>query len=207
MILGNIEIKRQRERGGIVIEPYNEKQLGMNSYDVRLDEWFYRERLPPPTGTCLDIWKDCKSMWDGPHRAMVASDLFPDCKRPVIVIRPGERLLACTQEFIGGRDNITAILKTRSSLARCNVDFCVSAGLGDTGYVNKWTLEITNLSRHYTIPLYVGERVAQIVFAHTTPVEGNYAAHGGHYQSSSNLAELQANWRPEDMLPRLSCSS
>ncbi len=32
------------------------------------------------------------------------------------------------------------------------------------GYINRWTMEITNNSRHYAIPLVVGRRVAQIVF-------------------------------------------
>lgn len=34
------------------------------------------------------------------------------------------------------------------------------------GYINRWTMEITNNSQHYSIPLVVGRRIAQIVFFH-----------------------------------------
>jgi len=42
--------------------------------------------------------------------------------------------------------------------------FIQCAGWGDVGYINRWTMEITNNSRFYAIPLVVGRRIAQIVF-------------------------------------------
>lgn len=58
-------------------------------------------------------------------------------------------------------------MKARSSLGRNFIEICKCAGWGDVGYVNRWTMEITNNSRYYTIPLVVGRRVAQIVFFET----------------------------------------
>jgi dCTP deaminase len=43
MPLSDKEILAARERGDIVIEPFDERQLGTDSYDVRLGEFFYRE--------------------------------------------------------------------------------------------------------------------------------------------------------------------
>jgi deoxycytidine triphosphate deaminase len=42
----------------------------------------------------------------------------------IIFVRPGETILAHTQEFIGGRVDITTMMKARSSLGRCACDCC-----------------------------------------------------------------------------------
>ena len=118
-------------------------------------------------------------------------------------MRPGETILAHTQEFIGGKNHITTLMKARSSTGRNFIEVCKCAGWGDVGYVNRWTMEITNNSKNYIIPLVVGRRIAQIVFFETGPIrEKDYAA-SGKYASSTNLAELKKSWKPEMMLPRL----
>ena len=59
---------------------------------------------------------------------------------------------------------------------------------------------------HESVVLPVGERVGQLIFHHTGPVEGGYAegrdGMSGKYQHSDNLDELIRSWRPEMMLPR-----
>lgn len=77
------------------------------------------------------------------------------------------------------------------------------AGMGDVGYFNRWTMEITNNSRYHTIPLVVGRRVAQLLFFKVAAVDfkDQYEV-AGKYQSSASLADLKRDWTPEQMLPK-----
>ena len=82
------------------------------------------------------------------------------------------------------------------------------AGWGDIGYTNRWTMEITNNSRYYSIPLVVGRRIAQIIFYDTDgPLvggggQGSYER-GGKYQTSDRLEVIKREWKPSDMLPKM----
>ena len=142
-----------------------------------------------------------------PAKEILAKYKFEyDSIRPedqIILLAPGETILGHTQEFIGGRDHITTMMKARSSLGRSFIEVCKCAGWGDVGYINRWTMEITNNSTHYYIPLVVGRRIAQIIFFETGPILKSDYAKGGKYQSSGSVAQLKKDWRPTDMLPRL----
>ena len=71
------------------------------------------------------------------------------------------------------------------------------------GFINRWTMEITNNSRFYTIPLVVSRRIAQIVFFHVGPVlKGDYSS-TGKYQSTKILKKMKKEWNPTSMLPKL----
>jgi dCTP deaminase len=120
----------------------------------------------------------------------------------VLFLRPGETILAHTQEFIGTHRNYTTQMHARSSAGRSMIGVCKCAGKGDVGFFNRWTMEITSFSRHHTIPLKVGMRIAQIDFL---PVGGTLKCYGGassKYQDSSDLQIVMSSWRPEMMLPR-----
>ena len=95
------------------------------------------------------------------------------------------------------------MMKARSSMGRNFIEVCKCAGWGDVGYVNRWTMEITNNSKNYLIPLVVGRRIAQIVFFETGPIlEKDYAT-TGKYQTSNDMRQLKKSWRPTSMLPKL----
>ncbi|HRY56962.1 MAG TPA: hypothetical protein P5014_02235, partial [Patescibacteria group bacterium] len=95
----------------------------------------------------------------------------------VILIAPNETILAHTIEFIGGRNGVgdlsavTSEMRARSSIGRIGIAVCKCAGWGDIGYINRWTMEITNFSSS-VIPLPVGLRIAQIIFHSTERIEG-----------------------------------
>lgn len=216
MALSDTRILEEMKKGDIVIHPFTESQLATSSYDVTLGEWFYREQPPKYNHSLYNIWskEHMEHVWgaDKVERAVVAKEAFkkynfdwdgirPDDK--VIIMRPGETILAHTQEFIGGKNHITTMMKARSSTGRNFIEVCKCAGWGDVGYVNRWTMEITNNSKNYIIPLVVGRRIAQIVFFETGQIRANDYAATGKYASSTNLTELKKNWKPEMMLPRL----
>ena len=95
-------------------------------------------------------------------------------------------------------------MQARSTWGRNGVAVCLDAGWGDPGYINRWTMEVYNMNEHESVVLPVGERIAQMVFYHTGPVEGEYSSLSGKYQttSESNLRQIISEWRPEQMLPR-----
>ena len=199
-----------------MIEPYKRENLATSSYDVTLGEWFYREQPPKYNHSLYNIWSEehTRHVWgaDKVERAVAAKEAFKKYKfewdgispnDKVIMLRPGETILAHTNEFIGGRGSVTTMMKARSSMGRNFIEVCKCAGWGDVGYVNRWTMEITNNSKNYIIPLVVGRRIAQIVFFETGPIlEKDYAS-AGKYQSSSDMKELKKSWKPESMLPKL----
>jgi len=215
MALSDKKILESMKEGSIIIEPFKKANLATSSYDVTLGEYFFPEQTPKHFENLYNVYdkKHIERVWGTkakqakPAKELLAKYDFeydgisPDDK--IILLAPGETILGHTQEFIGGREHITTMMKARSSLGRSFIEVCKCAGWGDVGYINRWTMEITNNSTHYYIPLVVGRRIAQIIFFETGPILAGDYAKGGKYQSSGSGAQLKKNWKPTDMLPRL----
>ena len=182
-MLSDSEVKGQMEEGNILIDPYFNSQLNSNSYDVRLGEWFFRQKqyyAGRPTiryGTADAM----KLMWDEPIQA-----------NELIVVRARETILCHTEEFIGGMNIITTEMKAKSTTGRHCLSVCKCAGLGDVGYVSRWTMEMTNDS-DFDVSIEVGERIAQITFHNVGLTESQYAGRYG---------KTREEWTPYDMLPK-----
>jgi len=194
MLLSDKEILAARERGDIIIDPFDERCLGTDSYDVRLGEFYYREAGPFEVAPLFDLQDpECVArVWEG-------SLAEPD---GLIFLRHAETILAHTQEFIGTRRNYTTKMFARSSAGRAMIGVCKCAGKGDVGYFNRWTMEITSFSRYHTLPLKAGMRIAQIEFLHVGETRRTYGVTHGKYQDGTDLEAVKAAWRPEMMLPR-----
>ncbi len=215
-LLSDTAIKRHRELGNVVIEPFDEPNLGTCSYDVSLGEWYFQEQDPQGGFITYNPYSqaDVERVWGKPKQAEPARNWMEqtgvyelrgiDPDDLVIWIRPGETLLCHTDEFIGGTGGIvTTMMKARSSLGRNFITLCKCAGWGDVGYINRWTMEVSNSSRYYLVPLVVGRRVAQIAFFEVEPITQSEYKKEGKYQQGTTLEELKASWRPEMMLPRM----
>lgn len=215
MALSDKKILEHIEKGTVVIEPFAKENLATSSYDVTLGEWYYREQSPSEHKKVFNLYSksDTQKVWGTEaKRAKTAQEslksfnfdfdgIRPDDK--VILLEPGETILAHTQEFIGGRDEVTTMMKARSSLGRDFINVCKCAGWGDVGYINRWTMEIQNSSQHYIIPLVVGRRIAQIIFYETGPIIARDYTASGKYQTTTDLKKLKRDWKPEMMLPQL----
>lgn len=216
MALSDKRILEHKKKGTIVIEPFDRKNLATSSYDVTLGEWYFREQPTKYNHSLYNIWSESHTahVWgaDTPQRAEKAKEAFkkynfswegiaPDDR--VILLRPGETILGHTNEYIGGRDTVTTMMKARSSLGRNFIEVCKCAGWGDVGYVNRWAMEITNNSNNYIIPLVVGRRIAQIVFFETGPILASDYTGSGKYQTTTDMKKLKKMWKPEMILPRL----
>lgn len=214
-VYSNQQIREAIGREHIVCHPLQTANIAGSSIDVTLGDWFYRTERVGSSGFYNPFNKsDVARYFDGPYQAephkfwakkngrLLFEGVPPNHK--IIVLRPGERILAHTHEFIGIKAPGTSTLQARSTWGRNGIAVCLDAGWGDPGYINRWTLEIYNMNQHESIVLPVGERIAQMVFYDTGPVDGEYKNLSGKYQTgtSSNLPALIKSWRPEQMLPQ-----
>jgi hypothetical protein len=100
-------------------------------------------------------------------------------------------ILLITKDGFNSFFLVDSTYSAHKSLSRRSFNYCCKESYsdyhftqpfrGDVGYVNRWTMEITNNSTHYSIPLVVGRRVAQIVFFDSAGiVERSYELGGGY---------------------------
>ena len=152
MLLSDKRIVEEMQHGNIVIEPFDERHLGTNSYDCRLGEWYFQGDANVEV-MHLDIPDEIRQYWGEPRQA----------KENKIAIRPGTTILAHTQEIIGGHNGFLAKMYSRSTVARSGLSVCRCAGVGDVGYIGRWTMEISNHTQT-TIYVPVGFRICQLTF-------------------------------------------
>lgn len=172
-------------KGDIRISPFNEKQLGPNSYDVRLGNKiaYYvlvGETMDYPTVTYGLVNKDSTPELYG-HLAVLdatSENAGHIIRRPVMdlagrppiiqreipedgfVLYPGNVYLAHIKETICGIKYVPE-LTGRSSLARAGVGVEVSAPYANVGDELKYTVEITVV---YPTIIYPDMKIAQIFF-------------------------------------------
>lgn len=217
-VYSNTEIKKAIKEGTIVSVPYDESHVSEASLDFTLGNYFYKQEFLDEARVFNPFDRsEVERYFKGPLQAIphkkwceenghkLFANIPPD--HPIIVLRPGERILAHTHEFIGIRAGGGACeVKSRSSWGRNGVAVCFDAGWVDPGYINRLTLEIYNLNQYESVVLPVGERIGQLIFHTTGPVDGDYSdgrnGISGKYQHTSNLDELISSWTPERMLPQ-----
>ncbi|MCL5875962.1 MAG: dCTP deaminase [Candidatus Dependentiae bacterium] len=154
MILSGKEIKR-RLGSDIIIEPFNDRQLGPNSYNLRL----HHELL----------------MYDTPVLDMKQKNEVKRLEIPKdgMILQPGVLYLGRTIEYTKTLSCVP-MLEGRSSIGRMGLFIHITAGFGDVGFSGFWTLEMFCVQ---PIKIYPEVEICQI-FYHT--IEGDYI----HYSSN-----------------------
>ncbi len=142
MILTDKEIKAAMQRGEIVIEPYDPSCLGTNSYDVHLGK-----TLATYDNRVLDAKK---------HNRITPLEIPPEG----YVIEPGILYLGVTQEYTETHATVP-FLEGKSSIGRLGIDIHATAGKGDVGFCNTWTLEISCVQ---PVRIYAGMPVGQLIY-------------------------------------------
>ncbi|PWU14835.1 MAG: dCTP deaminase [Bdellovibrio sp.] len=142
MILTDSEILDQINQGSIVIEPFRRDRLGSNSYDVHLGKTLacYRDR-------CLDART---------HNTVETFEIPP----VGIVLRPEMFYLGVTEEYTETHQHVP-FLEGKSSVGRLGIDIHATAGKGDVGFCNYWTLEI---SVKQPVRVYAGMPIGQLIY-------------------------------------------
>lgn len=159
MILSGEEIIKHVKSMNIIIEPFNEKQVGPNSYDFTLSDQLLIYDVDQ-----LDCGVDNPT-----YSFTIPSSGFK--------LRPNELYLGCTNERFGSSKYVPWI-DGRSSMGRLGLSVHITAGRGDLGFVGRWTLEITVVK---PLVVYPNQRIGQVTFFN---VEGSKnIQYKGRYQS------------------------
>ncbi|MEM7495260.1 MAG: dCTP deaminase [Myxococcota bacterium] len=142
MILTDQQILASMKAGAIRIEPFDQRNLGSNSYDVHLGE-----TLAVYTDDVLDAKK--------PN----AVREFPIPKEG-FVLQPGTLYLGVTLEYTETHRHVP-FLEGKSSVGRLGIDIHATAGKGDVGFQNHWTLEI---SVKQPVRVYARMPIGQLIY-------------------------------------------
>ena len=142
MILTDKQILNEMRKGAIVILPFNRKYLGSNSYDVHLGEW-------------LAMYKN--EILDAKMHNKVHSFRIP---KEVMILVPSKLYLGVTKEYTETHRHVP-FLEGKSSIGRLGIDIHATAGKGDIGFCNTWTLEI---SVRQPVRIYSGMPIGQLIY-------------------------------------------
>ncbi len=142
MILSDKKILEGIQNGEIVIDPFERRCLGTNSYDVHLGKW-------------LAVYKD--HILDArQHNAIEYIEIKPEG----YILYPGILYLGVTEEYTETH-NAVPFLEGKSSVGRLGIDIHATAGKGDVGFCNTWTLEI---SCTQPVRIYAGMPIGQLIY-------------------------------------------
>ena len=142
MILSDSRILEEIEKGSIIIEPFDRKNLGSNSYDVHL-------------GKYLAMYND--TMLDARRHNTISHFEIP---QDGYVLLPGYLYLGVTEEYTETHAHIP-FLEGKSSTGRLGIDIHATAGKGDIGFCNAWTLEISCVQ---PVRVYAGMPIGQLIY-------------------------------------------
>ena len=142
MILTDVQILKAIQRGDIVVTPFDRAKLGTNSYDVHLSPHF---------AVYEDHELDAKK-----HNKIRHFEIGPEG----FVIQPGELYLGVTIEYTETHCAVP-FLEGKSSVGRLGIDIHATAGKGDVGYCNTWTLEISCVK---PVRIYGGMPIGQLIY-------------------------------------------
>jgi dCTP deaminase len=150
MILTDSQILDEMKRGSIVIEPFDPASIGSNSYDVHL-------------GKTLAVYRD--EVLDARAHNQVDYIEIPE---EGLILLPHRFYLGVTQEYTETHRHVP-FLEGKSSIGRLGIDIHATAGKGDIGFCNTWTLEI---SVKLPVRVYAGMPIGQLIYFE---VAGNVA--------------------------------
>jgi len=142
MILSDKRILAEMEAGNILIEPFRPECLGTNSYDVHLSKY-------------IAVYTD--DILDAKAHNQVQHLEIPE---EGYVLKPGELYLGATEEYTETLAHVP-FLEGKSSIGRLGIDIHATAGKGDVGFCNYWTLEISCIK---PVRVYAGMPVGQLIY-------------------------------------------
>jgi dCTP deaminase len=172
MILSDTKILEGIEAGEIVIEPFDIGCLGTNSYDVHLGKYlaYYKDHI-------LDARK---------HNQIELLEIPEEG----YVLHPNTLYLGVTLEYTETHAAVP-FLEGKSSVGRLGIDIHATAGKGDVGFCNNWTLEI---SCTHPVRVYAGMPIGQLIYF---LVEGDINT---YYNKKKNAKYNQRTDRPVESM-------
>ena len=145
--------------GLLKIDNYKDEAIQPNSLDVHLNKYYAIQ------------------LNDGNFEELIAEEF---------VLKPGDFVLATTQEYFRFGPTLHGVLQGKSSWARVGL-YVESAGLFDSGFEGEAVVELTNQGKAPLI-LRNGQPIAQMVFQRNLPVLKSYKVKG-HYQGQRGATQ------------------
>jgi len=142
LILSDRQILAEIKHGNIVIEPFARENLGSNSYDVHLGKW-------------LAVYES--EILDAKLHNQIKRFEMPENG---FILLPSKLYLGVTEEYTETRKYVPFV-EGKSSVGRLGIDIHSTAGKGDAGFCNTWTLEI---SVKQPVRIYAGMPIGQIIY-------------------------------------------
>ncbi len=142
MILTDKQILDSILQREIVIQPFRPECLGSNSYDVHLGKYFA-------------VYEN--AVLDAKVHNKVRHFEIDDSG---FVLQPGTLYLAVTEEYTETHRAVP-FLEGKSSVGRLGIDIHATAGKGDVGFCNHWTLEISCV---HPVRVYPGMPIGQLIY-------------------------------------------
>lgn len=172
MILSDKRILEEIDKGSIIIEPFDISHLGTNSYDVHLGKYLatYNDRV-------LDARQ---------HNEITHFEI----PEGGFVLHPGTLYLGVTLEYTETHAHVP-FLEGKSSTGRLGIDIHATAGKGDVGFCNTWTLEI---SATQPVRIYAGMPIGQLIYF---AVEGEI---NNSYETKENAKYRNKTTKPVESM-------
>ncbi len=172
MILTDTEILKAIDAGSIVIAPFRSECLGSNSYDVHLSRSLACYSAPVLDAKVHNTVRHFEIPTEG------------------IVLSPDTLYLGVTEEYTETHEHVP-FLEGKSSVGRLGIDIHATAGKGDVGFCNAWTLEI---SVRQPVRVYAGMPIGQLIYFETS---GNCRT---PYNSKPGAKYNERNTRPVESM-------
>lgn len=150
------QLKLYLKLGLLKIENYREDAIQPNSLDVHLGDHYAIQ------------------MNDGSFEEIIADEF---------ILKPGDFVLATTEEYFCFGRSLHGVLQGKSSWARVGL-YVESAGLFDSGFEGVAVIELTNQGKAPLI-LKRGQSIAQMIFQRNIPVLNLYKQKGHYYGQRS----------------------
>lgn len=146
MILSDVEIRRYLKEGRLVIEPFNEEQIGPSGIDLRVGDEYVRLLV-------------------GPN---YRSEAFKKVTK--VSVRANDRVLLSTMERVEMPNDLVGLVNLRSSYARLGLT--IAPTIIDAGFRGRLTFIAVGSS--FPVELKVGERFWHVVLARSKPSKRSY---------------------------------
>ena len=154
MILGDRDLKRYIEKRRITVDPLSPDSIRENGIDLKI-------------GSEIARFKKTARVFDGGRQ----EDFFKKERGDEFIIRPHERVLVTTMEYLELPDDVMAFVNLRSSFARLGL--LIPPVVVDAGFHGELTVEV--VGSEFPVRLKSGTRFLHLIFARTlSPVENPY---------------------------------
>lgn len=156
MIFTREKILELVAHGEVMIEPFDDAQVGPGSIDLHL-------------GNAFRVFKKAREVVKIKEEAD-----YIDVTQPItissepLLLEPGELVHGITRERVTLPSNISGRIEGRSRFARLGLLVHISSGFISPGSDGRVVLEIANLSPS-TLALYAGTKICQIILEEVTP--------------------------------------